>query len=644
MKTTSAKASVFGPRRKTGPQGSRNADRRATRSVNGLLNSNKEGVKGVFNRSEYGASPAGVNQGQLVRQNNRWRESYNPLRGLVMQKVVAMLEAGERGEFTELQWLYRYVEKRFPVLRALIMRRRSALVKLDWDVKIISELPQVAKADGTTENDPAMEELAKRQRDYLKGRYELIRNLKEAIKALALAEFRGFAVLNKHRYEGGPNDGAVKELHWLPQWNFARDGLFGDFYWNENAVSGATAASLGEKNRIRSEDPSPQPSPEGEGAYLRAEDFLIREVDMPINEIGAVAFLRSNLSQKDWDAFIEIFGLSGCVVIMPPNIPNGKEEEYRTSAERIAEGASGALPSGGDAKFPAASVRSNAPFKEHLEWQEKDVVLAGTGGKLTMLTGPTGLGGGQAEVHQDVFDEVATAEAGEISEVFQCQFDRLELEREFPGQPVLAYFVLEPVDRTADETKKFNREVFKQFLSDGTVNDVLANQTDLKQLTEDVGVPVNEEYVDPYLPVADQSGNLVTGEVLEDSEGDVIGALPQASGAPEDDDEPVPPSTGKAGSLPVANRASPGPSSRLEASAQQEFAQALAEDLRSVRERIAELSQIQDDQVLRQRAGEMVGELERLKADITKLPKSAQALAQAQVAALFSGLTQEGKR
>ncbi|OPZ76067.1 MAG: hypothetical protein BWY79_01795 [Actinobacteria bacterium ADurb.Bin444] len=64
------------------------------------------------------------------------------------------------------------------------------------------------------------------------------------------------------------------------------------------------------------------------------------------------------------------------------------------------------------------------------------------------------------------------------------------------------------------------------FQRDGTVSDVLANQTDLKRLTEEVGLPVNEGYDDPYLPVRDDAGALVGGGMVRDEEGDVIGAKP----------------------------------------------------------------------------------------------------------------------
>ena len=89
---------------------------------------------------------AGLKPGELVRQSDRWRAAYNPLRELVMTRVVNLLEAGERGDFADLQWLYRTVEKRYAVLRGLILRRRSALLKLDWDIKVVSELPKGATA------------------------------------------------------------------------------------------------------------------------------------------------------------------------------------------------------------------------------------------------------------------------------------------------------------------------------------------------------------------------------------------------------------------------------------------------------------------------------------------------------------------
>jgi phage gp29-like protein len=365
-----------------------------------------------------------------VRQSNRWRDNYNPIRGLVIARAIGILEAADRGDFAELQLVMRKVERRYPALKGLKARRLAALEKLDWEIKIVDDLPE-----GATRAD------AEVQQKFLRNRYELIENLTETIGFLVTAEFRGYAILQKHRFnDGGKFDGAVREFHWLPQDQFSRNGQFGDFYYNQNSNFGigldACATLLGEPNRIG-------------GAQLPREDFVIREVDSPIYEIALVAFVNWCMGRKDWAAFTEIFGLPNGVAIMPANIPPGMEDEYRAAAERVADGVSGALPNGSDIKFPTAGVRGEAPFKNFCDAQDADVVLAGTGGRLAMLSADKGgLGNGPALEHAAAFDEIAQADARKINAVLQNDFDRLELAMEFPGQPVLAYFELCAQDPT----------------------------------------------------------------------------------------------------------------------------------------------------------------------------------------------------
>jgi len=370
----------------------------------------------------------GKSAAELVRQSNRWRDNYNPIRGLVIARAIFLLEAADRGDFAELQLVMRKVERRFPVLKGLKARRTAALEKLEWEIKIVDQLPT-----GTTRDD------AEAQQKFLRSRYELIENLTETIGFLATAEFRGYAILQKHRFnDGGEFDGAVRELHWLPQDQFSRNGQFGDFYYNQNSNFGigidACLSLLGEENRIG-------------GEHLPRESFVIREVDSPLYEIALIAFVNWCMGRKDWAAFTEIFGLPNGVAIMPANIPPGREDDYRMAAERVADGVSGALPNGSDIKFPTAGVRGEAPFKNYCDAQENDVVLAGTGGRLAMLTADKGgLGSGPSREHATAFDEIAEADARKISAVLQRDFDRLELAMEFPGQPALAYFELSAQD------------------------------------------------------------------------------------------------------------------------------------------------------------------------------------------------------
>ena len=58
-----------------------------------------------------------------------------------------------------------------------------------------------------------------------------------------------------------------------------------------------------------------------------------------------------------------------------------------------------------------------------------------------MLTA-SGSGTLAGQAHQETFRQIARSEARRISEVFQKQFDAEVLRREFPGQPVRAYFEL----------------------------------------------------------------------------------------------------------------------------------------------------------------------------------------------------------
>src|ERR1700744_2535957 len=84
----------------------------------------------------------GKSAAELVRQSNRWRDNYNPIRGLVIARAISILEAADRGDFAELQLVMRKVERRYPALKGLKARRLAALERLDWEIKVVDELPE----------------------------------------------------------------------------------------------------------------------------------------------------------------------------------------------------------------------------------------------------------------------------------------------------------------------------------------------------------------------------------------------------------------------------------------------------------------------------------------------------------------------
>ena len=74
---------------------------------------------------------------------------------------------------------------------------------------------------------------------------------------------------------------------------------------------------------------------------------------------------------------------------MPPNVPKEKETEYLTAAKYALPRAAAALcavPNGADAKTKAAGQAANGKevFRPRLDWLQEQLVLAGTGGLLSM--------------------------------------------------------------------------------------------------------------------------------------------------------------------------------------------------------------------------------------------------------------------
>jgi len=351
-----------------------------------------------------------------LKKMNRWRDGFNPLRGLTMMQAVALLEAGERGEYANLQWLFRAVERRNATLRAVKARRLSAVMGLDWSVEeIVIEKSPVPNSE-ISNLKFEIPTLASRQAAVLRAAYERIDNLRETVGHLALAEFRGYAHLEFHRGE----DGGVEHFEPIPQWLLFRQGLNGPWQYNAEARSGVA----------REDDP-----------VLDLNDFLVREVEDPINEIAVISHLRQSLSQKDWDGFVETYGIPPLFIELPPNVPADKEALYQAQAEAVIGDSRGTMPNGATLHSVTPYGSGSTPFSEHIRYQDECIVLAGTGGKLTMLTqsGSGTLAGG---AHENTFDEIAASEALEISEVFQKQFDARVLAEKFPGAPVRAYFKL----------------------------------------------------------------------------------------------------------------------------------------------------------------------------------------------------------
>ena len=359
-------------------------------------------------RALHAAASAVGNHWHVIAAN-LWRDQYNPLRGLTISRAVHLLEEGERGAYADLQWTYRYIEMQDAVLGSLIESRSAALEQMDWGITISDR----AKT-------PAEKAVAAAQAETLKAVYDGIDNLQDAISFLAIASFRGFAHLEIVRAASGD----VVELRPVEQWFWVRRGLGGEWEYNRDSKIGSNAG-----------EPAPM------------DRFIVREVQRPINRVALIAYIRKSLSQKDWDAFVETYGIPPLFVIMPPDLGDPQRAEFQEIANEIIGDSRGVLPGNSKVETIDNGARGENPFLEHIKYQDEQMVLRGTGGKLTMLTesGSGTLAGG---AHMETFRRLAAAEAKKISEIFRATLDAQVLANEFPGQPVYAGFAIAENEET----------------------------------------------------------------------------------------------------------------------------------------------------------------------------------------------------
>jgi phage gp29-like protein len=185
------------------------------------------------------------------------------------------------------------------------------------------------------------------------------------------------------------------------------------------------------------------------GEPIERNDFVVFET-VALNRILAMLYLRKNLSQKDWDSYLEVFGIPSVFLVGPPNAGKDIEAEYQRIADQILSDGRGYLPNGSDIKYVTGGG-GKAPFMEHIEYLDKQITIAATGGLLTMLA-ESGSGTLAGAAHTETFMQIARGDAVVLSGLLQREIDLPLLEAFFPGQPVLAYFEFSPV--ASDQTRQ----------------------------------------------------------------------------------------------------------------------------------------------------------------------------------------------
>lgn len=363
--------------------------------------------------AESGIAPPwkqGKTDALAAAKRERSGRMYNPMRYLTAEWLTNLLERAEQqGDHPRLQYLFHFIEKRYGILRAVKRRRLSAISKLNWEIKRVDD-----------------SRLAKQQQAELEAVYNGIENLKQAFSGFARAEFRGFSVFQIITdAEGWPI-----RLELLPHHHVRRDGAYGDFRY------------------CPAQD-------DRDGPPCVGPNWIIRVVEDPINEIAAINYIPRLLGKQDFSSLVETVGDPPFFIIMPPNVPEDKADEYQTMAEAVIGAMKGTLPNGAEAKFAGSEVRNGEIFSALFDELDSEVVIAATSGKLTVLNEAQGMGSGASDTQDAAFDDLAQAEAAEISELLHAAIGKQWLNWAFPGEPHLAYFEIcaVPPDDTAAKSK-----------------------------------------------------------------------------------------------------------------------------------------------------------------------------------------------
>ncbi len=329
-------------------------------------------------------------------KDNQWREFYNPLRGITLERIVGLIEQGEHGALADVQWFYQAMERSDALITTVIQRRRAALMSCNWDV-----VPEEKATDP---------QLAQEQSQFLRDEYDKVENLREAVAFLALATFRGYSHVEKN-YGA---DGSTVRLEPVEQWFWVREGMFGPWQYNRTARPGVT-----------------------EGEDVSLENFVILDAPVALDRILSVQYFHRNVCMRDWAAYLDVYGIPSAFIVGPPNVTADKEAAYLAIAEALIKDGRGYLPNGTDVKFVTGGMAGKPPFRDQLDYLDKQITLLGTGGLLTMLTesGSGTLAGG---AHSEAFKQVAASDAAMVTEVLQRDFDKPLLDKAFPEWPVEA--------------------------------------------------------------------------------------------------------------------------------------------------------------------------------------------------------------
>ncbi|WP_290889410.1 DUF935 domain-containing protein [Arenimonas sp.] len=347
----------------------------------------------------------------------------HPARGLTPAKLQRIMSDAELGSLIEQMELFEDMEERDAHLYAEMMKRRGALLTVDWS---IVEPP----------NADAREKAAT---EFLREAYQGITELEDTLLDMMDAVGKGFACLE---IEWGLVDGLQlpRRVTLQPQSWFMLDR--------------ATRRQL----RLRSK------APDGDAlwpfgwithVHKAKSGYLSRA---GLHRVLAWPYLFKNYGVRDLAEFLEIYGLPMRVGKYPMGASEAEKAALLAAVVNLGHNAGGIMPAGMALDFQKAADGTEGPFLAMVRWAEASISKAILGQTLTADAGNKG-SHALGTVHNEVRLDIRKADAKQVAATLTRDLNFPLLAINFPGGqlpphrcPRFEFDVFEPEDVTAYAT------------------------------------------------------------------------------------------------------------------------------------------------------------------------------------------------
>lgn len=308
------------------------------------------------------------------------RIANHPARGLTPERLNQILESAERGDLVAQHELFRDMEERDGHIFSEMSKRKRAVIKLDWDVVA----PRNASKD---EEDAAA---------YVK---ELLLDLPD------------FESLLQDCLDGIGHGFAAMEIEWA---RLGNEWVIGCAHHRPQSWFQTDTQT---RMQLRLRDATP------DGVELQPFGWILHKhratsgypARMGLGRVLVWPYIFKALSIGDLAEFLDIYGLPLRVGKYPNNATEKEKAALWQAVAGIGHNAAGIIPATMQVEFEEAAKGGEKPFEAMINWCERTVSKAVLGSTLTSDAGPTGLGSGLADIHNEVRLDIRDSDCKQLA-------------------------------------------------------------------------------------------------------------------------------------------------------------------------------------------------------------------------------------